>query len=155
MTDKATMPEYKTYDLKANIRTYIPDFDMASEIMVRLQTLDSLAAVAGRMAEALAKTTKYSLFENIGRGEKRITLTAQTIADCDEALEAYNALAQSTQSPVEQPPQTVAGELLAALQAMLVTFQYCIDNADLESVEQLVGKQARHAIEAATRHEGA
>jgi sugar (pentulose or hexulose) kinase len=65
------------------------------------------------------------------------------------------ALAQSTQSPVEQPPQTVAGELLAALQAMLVTFQYCIDNADLESVEQLVGKQARHAIEAATRHEGA
>lgn len=57
--------------------------------------------------------------------------------------------------PVEQPPQTVAGELLAALQAMLVTFQYCIDNADLESVEQLVGKQARHAIEAATRHEGA
>jgi len=53
---------------------------------------DALAAVAGRMAEALAKTTKYSLFENIGRGEKRITLTAQTIADCDEALASYKAL---------------------------------------------------------------
>jgi hypothetical protein len=73
MTDKATMPEYNTYDLKANIRTYIPDFDMASEIMVRLQTLDSLAAVAQRMHDHLT-----------GRGS--------TLKDRSDVIDEYNAL---------------------------------------------------------------
>ena len=78
MTDKATMPEYNTYDLKANIRTYIPDFDMASEIMVRLQTLDSLAAVAGRMAEAIDKFLAEP--------------TGETWDEAENSLNAYNAL---------------------------------------------------------------
>jgi len=84
MTDKATMPEYKTYDLKANIRTYIPDFDMASEIMVRLQTLDSLAAVAGRMAEAI----------DAGIDRLSVDYPKDRIAadKMNEALSAYNAL---------------------------------------------------------------
>ncbi len=77
MTDKATMPEYNTYDLKANIRTYIPDFDMASEIMVRLQTLDSLAAVAGRLCAQL---------------EKQAKLSDVYLDETGEAINAYNAL---------------------------------------------------------------
>jgi hypothetical protein len=43
MTKEPQTTTYTTDDLKANVRTHIPDFDMATEIMRRLSAFEEQA----------------------------------------------------------------------------------------------------------------
>lgn len=73
MTDKETMPEeYSLNELNANIRTHIPDFDMATAIMKRLHC-----------NTAISKKALIELLEG-----KRV----DPIDDYDEWSDGYNAL---------------------------------------------------------------
>lgn len=107
------MSDYKLDDLLANIRTYIPDFDMATEIMKRL-----------RSPQAQVDTNTSEALEALDRLAKiAMDLMLYDTIDVKFNAEAYRTICQAlTQSAkkdarieeLENHVELIDGELTAA-----------------------------------------